>query len=123
MIATIWEVYNDRHGDFNKGADVVIRVIYLIIDSLILRLIFQKPFLDSLLLSTAIFFFFFDYAITYVLIKNGTLEPPRGVKYHWFSYMGKVGVFDNLAFWRKSPWLRFGIKLAYLIATLIIFLI
>jgi len=70
------------------------------------------------------FFAFFDYLIGYVLIKNGTLEPPRGVTYHWFTYEAKKGVFDNLKTWRKiGPWGRFLVKSLVLIGATILFIV
>lgn len=123
MIATIWEVWNDRKGDFNKGEDVFIRIIYLCGEAIIIGIIFNKPFIDSLLVSTSFFFLVFDYAIAYVLIKNGTLEPPKNVKYHWFSYQAKSGVFDNFKTWRNlSPWGKLGIKLGFFVVSMVIYI-
>ena len=122
MIATIWEVYNDRHGDLNKSQDVVIRCIWFIVEAATLRLFNHKPFFACLLLSTAVFFMIFDYAIGYVLIRNKVIEPRIGGGYSWFSVTGKRGWFDNLKLWKfASHWVRFGIKLAYLIIALVIF--
>lgn len=121
MIALIWEVYNDRHGDANKWFDVIVRLIVLVCESQLIHLFLHKPFITSLLLSTAIFFLFFDYVITYILIKNGTVEPPRGVRYNWFTYEAKSGIFDTMDWWKYSPWLRLGIKLAYFLVSLILF--
>ena len=122
MIATIWEVWNDRHGDLNKSQDVVIRAILLIIEAATLRLFTHKPFFTCLLLSSAVFFMFFDYLITYALIRNKVIEPRIGGGYSWFTVTGKKGWFDNLKPWKfASPWVRFGIKLAYLIVSLVLF--
>lgn len=124
MIATIWEVWNDRHGDLNKGADVLIRLILFGIEALILHWIFDKPHPDSLLLSAAIFFFTFDYAIAYVLIRNKVIEPRIGGGYTWFSYTGKKGFFDNIGIWKKAgPWLKFSVKLVVLITAIVIWII
>lgn len=124
MIATIWESWSDRNGDLNKSADVVIRVILLVIEGVILRLIFNKPFVDSLLLSTAIFFFFFDYLVAYVLIRNKVIEPRRGTTYTWWTYTAKKGVFDNLKFWRNmKPTTKFFVRLGVLVLATLIFII
>jgi hypothetical protein len=122
MIATIWEVWNDRHGDLNKLNDLIARVALIIIEALTISLIFHKPGITCLLISTAVFFMFFDYAITYVLIKNGIIEPRIGGGYSWFTYTAKKGLFDTMEWWKFSPWIRLGIKLAYFTISLILFI-
>jgi hypothetical protein len=119
MIATIWEVWNDRYGDLNKGWDVVVRINLLVIEAGIPHFAFDKTFFVCLMLSTAVFFLLFDYLITYVLIRNKVIEVPGA---HWFSYTGKKGWFDNLGWWKRSAWIRLGIKLAYFIISLILFI-
>lgn len=124
MIALILEVINDRDGDLNKGADVFVRLFFFAFEAWAVHFIFDKPAWAAFLLSTAIFFLFFDYVIAYVLIRNGTLEPPRGVKYHWFSYVAKEGVIDNLKFWKSlKPGIKLGIRIAYFVLSLVLFLI
>lgn len=123
MIATIWELWNDRKGDFNKMLDVIIRIALLALEAVAAHLQLQKPYLVALNLSAAIFFFFFDYLIAFILIRNGTLEPPRGVKYHWFTYVAKDGVVDNVPHWKNAnPWLKLAIRTLYLSGSLILFL-
>lgn len=74
-------------------------------------------------MSVAIHFLFFDYSIQYILIKNGTLEPPRGVKYHWFTYQAKAGVIDNIGLWRNmNPWVKLCIRVGYFTMALMLFL-
>ena len=124
MIAAIWEVYNDRHGDLNKSQDVLIRCALLLIETLILHFIFGKPLFDCFLLSVAVFTFVFDYAIGYVLIKNKVVEPRRGTSYSWFTYTAKKGFFDNIPLWKKAnPWVKFAIKLSFLIIAVVVFVI
>ena len=123
MIATIFEWFNDRKGDLNKDEDVFVRLLLLWFEAFALHFIFGKPVWSCFLLSASVFFFVFDYWIAYTLIKNGTIEPPRGVKYHWFSYTGKSGVVDNVPFWKKmNPWAKFSIRLLTLITAIIIYL-
>lgn len=122
MIATIWEVWNDYDGDKNKPGDVWMRAFLLWIEAVALHLITNGNILLAFNLSIAFFFLIFDYTINYVLIKNGTLEPPRGVRYHWFSYSGKSGVIDNLKFWRNmNPWVKLIIRMCYFILSLILY--
>lgn len=122
IIPTALELYNDRNGDTDKSFDVVLRVL-LMLGAAAGCLALHFSFWLSLNLSVAIFFAFFDYIIAYILIKNGTLEPPRGVKYHWYSYTAKDGIVDNFKFWRKmKPGWKLTIRLAYFTASLLIFL-
>lgn len=118
---TAWEIWNDRHGDLNKVTDVAVRLTLMGVTALICDVWFSL--IASLNLSIAIHFAFFDYIIAYILIKNGTIEPPRGVRIHWFTYVGKSGVVDNFKFWRnmRCGW-RFAIRLTYLTVSLLIFL-
>ena len=123
MIALIWEVWNDAAGDTDKKRDVYLRAILLVLEGVTLFAIFGWPIPLAWILSTSIHFLLFDYIIAYVLIKNGTLEPPRGVTYHWFTYTAKSGVVDNLKFWKNlNPWLKLLIRVGYfgLALTLII---
>ena len=124
MTATIYELWNDRRGDSNKSDDVIIRIALLCFEATALALGFNRPFIDSLLLTCSVFFLTFDYAIAYILIKNGTIEPPRGVKYHWFIYTGKSGYVDNIPLWKNmNPWLKFGLRLTVFAVALTIFIL
>lgn len=124
MIATIYEVINDRFGDKNKGFDVFIRMILFTLEAYILHLIFDKSVLVSLVIPFAVFFLVFDYWIAYVLIKNRIVEPPVGEKYHWFSYVAKKGWFDNLSFWRDTePGFKLGMRIGFFIAAILIFVL
>lgn len=116
MIATIWEVWNDRKGDFNKGFDVFIRMILFTLEAYILHLIFDKSVLVSLVIPFAVFFLFFDYLIAAVLIRNGVIQG------HWFNYQAKSGVVDNIGFWKRmNPWLKLGVRLIVFIVAVLIF--
>lgn len=123
-VPTAWEIWNDRKGDLNKSEDVFFRVLIIAVVSTVNVLLFDVPYFASLLLSLAIHFAFFDYIIAYILIKNGTIEPSRGIKLHWFTYVAKSGVVDNLKFWRnmRCGW-RFAIRLTFLAVSLLIFFI
>lgn len=124
MIATLWEVWNDRHGDLNKGADVLIRVCLVLAEALAIHFIFVKPVVDCILLSSAIFFMFFDYVVAYVMIKNKVVEPRRGTTYTWWVYTAKEGFFDNIPLWKKAgPWIKFSVKLVVLITAIVIWIL
>ena len=120
---TVIELYGDRHGDFNKKEDVIYRFLFMTGFSILVWIILKFNVLIAFNLSIAIHFAFFDYIIAYILIKNGIIEPPRGVRLHWFTYVGKSGVVDNFKFWRnmRCGW-RFAIRLTYLAVSLLILL-
>lgn len=118
MIATIWETWNDRKGDFNKGFDVFIRVILFTLEAYILHLIFDKSVLVSLVIPFAVFFLTFDYLVAAVLIKNKVIVG------HWFSVTGKKGAVDNIGFWKRmNPWAKLGVRSVVFIATVLIFVL
>lgn len=122
MIATFWEVWNDRLGDLNKTADVWIRCLLFLVEAVVLHLLTNKNIFICLNLSIAFFFLTFDYMINYVLIRNGTLEPPRGVKYHWWTYQAKKGVIDNLSFWKNlNPYVKLLIRVTYFLGSLVLY--
>lgn len=124
MIATLFELYGDRHGDFNKQGDLIWRVVLILAEAGLLAWLLHKPFVDSILLSSAIFFLVFDYLIAYVLIKNGTLEPPRGITYYWFDYIAKVGPFDNFKYWKAlKPRTKLFVRVVVLIGAVIIYIV
>lgn len=124
MIATIIEIWNDRHGDLNKADDIWFRVPLLFIDAVILYYLNNKNIFICFNLSAAIFFLTFDYSIAYILIKNGTIEPPRGIKYSWFTYVAKKGFVDNVPNWTDcNPWIKLGIRACYFTSALILYFI
>lgn len=124
MIATLWEAWNDRHGDLNKQTDLIWRVVLILLEAGLLAWFLHKPLVDSILVSSAVFFMCFDYLVGYVLIKNSVVEPRRGTSYSWWTYTAKKGFFDNIKVWRNlSPWAKFSIKLSVLIAAILIFIL
>jgi hypothetical protein len=123
LVPTGWELINDRKGDFNKVQDIFVRYGLGILAGVInFFWITGKPVFDSLLLSMGIHFAIFDYAIAYWLIRTGKIEPPRGVKYHWFDYLGNENPFDSL--WNRwNKWVRFSIRVVVLAAAIVIYII
>lgn len=122
-VPTVWELFDDKTGDTNKTPDTISRLIFMSSAGAAAHYISGENWLTAFNLSFAIFFMFFDYCISYILIRNGTLEPPRGVKYHWFSYSGKSGVIDNLKFWRNmNPWVKLFIRIGYLAIALFLYI-
>jgi hypothetical protein len=122
-LPTVYEISDDAEGDLNKKRDVIYRLLLMISMAFVAHLTGLSNFFVAFNLSLAIHFLFFDYIIQYILIKNGTLEPPKGVTYHWFTYQAKSGVIDNLRFWRNmNKWVKLGIKLAYFTISLILFI-
>lgn len=101
-----WEIFNDMDGETpkEKKLDVFIRVLMALIAAIVGFFIANKPIIDGFILSLAIHFFFFDYAITYVLQKRGVIES----KQSWFEYLGKSYTDDVLRQW--SPLTRLILK-------------
>lgn len=122
LIPTLWELYEDRKGDFNKTRDVVVRYALAILVGIIhFFWVTGKPVFDTVFLSMGINFLIFDYAIAYILIKSGKIEAPRGISYHWFFYLSH-SPFDSL--WYKwHPWVRFAVRVAVFGAALAIYII
>lgn len=119
---TVWELISDRKGDLNKETDVFIRVGIMAGVSTDISHFTWAGFLVSFNLSAAIFFLFFDYAITYILIHNGTIELPRGSKQTWFSYTAKSGFVDRVPNWKDAnPWLKLGIRVLYFTGSAILY--
>lgn len=119
---TVIELFDDRHGDKNKAMDVLYRLMMLAIAATAAVWATHNNFFAAMNLSLAIHFLTFDYAINYILIKNGTLEPPRGVKYHWWTYQAKVGVIDNLKAWKNlNPYVKLLIRVTYFVGSLALY--
>lgn len=124
MVATLWETFNDRHGDLNKAFDVFIRVLLFTAEGVALHFIFHKPLQDCIILSASVFFLTFDYLIAYVLIRNKVVEPRRGTTYTWFVYTAKKGAVDNIHFWKRmNPWVKLGVRVVVFIAAILIFIL
>lgn len=123
-LPTVWEIYNDRHGDLNKSSDVIWRIVIGLLAALAVSHLNLIRFVIAFNLSMAINFLLFDYLIAYILIRNGTLEPPKGVKYHWWSYIAKSGFVDNVPFWIKlNLWVKLAIRVVYFGISLLLYLI
>lgn len=127
IMPTGWELYNDRNGDKDKTKDVFVRYILMILAGVInFFWITGKAVFDSVFLSAGINFMVFDYAISGWLIWRKTkgkpgIEPPRGVVYHWFSYLSG-SPFDSI--WKGwNPWVRFAIRLIILITAIVIYIL
>lgn len=122
FIPTIWELINDRKGDYNKDIDVFYRLISAGVISFAVHLFAKVNIYAAFNLAMAIHFLFFDYAIAAILIHNKTLEPPRGVKYHWWTYQAKKGVIDNISFWKNlNPYVKLLIRVTYFVISIILY--
>lgn len=70
---TLWEWYNDRKGDFDKGADVIVRVSLMLLVAAY-PWYFGRSWIASANLSFAFFFLAFDYGINYILGRKPVFE-------------------------------------------------
>lgn len=121
-VPTAYELFDDKSGDTNKSSDTIYRLILTSGAATAAHYISGENWLTAFNLSFAIFFMFFDYCIAAILIRNGTLEPPRGVRYHWFTFTGKSGVIDNLSFWKTlNPYVKLLIRVTYFVIAIILY--
>lgn len=114
----LYHLWNDKDGEApeDKGIDILIMSVIAIAAAVVGFFIADKPIIDGLLLSAAIHFMLFDYAINYILYRNGVIENPN-----WFSHLGKSYTDDVLRQW--SPWTRFWIKVGILVAAVTIYIL
>lgn len=111
---TFWEINDDKRGDLNKKEDVAWRILGGCVVSICAWVFADKNPWLAFNMSMAIFFLFFDYLISYILIHNGTIELPRGSKYTWFNYTAKSGFVDRVPWWSKlNPWIKLLIRVTY----------
>ena len=119
----LWEQDNDKVGDFNKGFDVVIRLLLMLASGLVNFLLRDSAFMNlhslgqllkgmvkPTLESGAMFFLTFDYWINWRLgHKEALNEKGTG----WLEYLGKeikvegkptYNWFDNIHLWQKAGW-------------------
>ena len=111
----IWELLDDRKGDFNKAQDVIWRVLIAMSAASTIWILefihrMHHGFFQSIFLALSIHFMFFDYGINLIL----------GHKKDWFSYMGKKGVIDNYPLWHNlDPRRKLMIKLLIFLMAII----
>lgn len=114
----IWELWNDRNGDFNKKADVLFRALLIVNAGFIVWGFFNRNLFAAMNLSFAIHWLLFDYLIHIILYRNGVITSTA-----WFKYMGKSSKIDNISWWRNmNPWLRLQIRLTYFLISLYLYL-
>lgn len=121
----VWECIDDKDGDLNKRQDLYIRAAAMITVSVFNGVLnFKNIFIgiaSSFLLSWGIHFMLFDYTIAFILIKRQVVELKN---IHWFSYLGKLGAWDNWSPWRNlTQRNRLLIRLGFLIITAGLYLI
>lgn len=118
LVPTAWHLWNDKDGDRpeDKAGDILIVIAIAFTASAIGWMLGQRM-LDSLLLAWAIHFFYFDYAIVWILKKRGIIETKESV----FEYLGNSPV-DRLMK-KLSPMTRFWVRIGALIVAIIIYIL
>ena len=112
-VPTVWELWDDRNGDFNKKIDVWIRGALIVVFSMFAFLISLRNIVGCMALSAGIHFMFFDYGIAYIL----------GHVKDWFSYLGEKGFVDNISFWKgMKPKYRFVVRLVVFVFSIMLYL-
>jgi hypothetical protein len=127
----VWEVWNDKDGDSHlskawicqfipltsKKIDIGARVILMLAAAWVVWFVGIAGFWVSLLMSWAIHFLVFDYAVVYVLIKNEIIRASA----KWYDYLNGKG-FDNFKAWRNKAWyIRMGVRVAVFVIICIIY--
>lgn len=116
ILPTLWEVYDDRHGENKKGKVkdlVTVAVLYVVI-ALAFWWLFETHPLKSLALMLGIRILIFDYLVQYVLIKNGVISG------HWFFYQGKTAKWDRVLKY-LNPWIVLGLRVLFFAGTLFVY--
>lgn len=118
----LWEVQDDKEGDFNKQEDVIIRICIALGASglnMLLRFAISLPNMEwhyifkPIALSFGLFFFIFDY-----WIASKFVEPDKV-----YRYLGAEGKFDSNKYWvALGPDGRFCLKLIVLVASIIYYI-
>jgi undecaprenyl pyrophosphate phosphatase UppP len=119
FVPLIWELINDRNGEApnEKTQDIFIRLLLAITAAVVGWYIAGKAIPDGVLLSLAIHFVVFDYAITWILKKRKVIETKESA----FSYLGKSWTDDVLRQWK--PMTRFLVKLGVLVGAVIMYIL
>lgn len=125
----IWELNNDKDGDAHlvsigfgwtiesKTLDVFFRCGIALIVSWVNWFIGNNGFFQSLFMSFAIHFLFFDYIIIYILKERGIITPSA----KWWDYLGSKGM-DTKEWWKNKTWpVRMAVKIAVFIIACIIY--
>lgn len=113
----IWEVRDDKHGDNNKIEDVVYRGALMLAAAGMVTVLTYHSYVGSLLMTFAIFFLVFDYAMNIRLVRSGIYA---GVG--WFAHLGKSSVLDRWEWWKNlNPWYRFAIRVGVLVVAIIVY--
>lgn len=112
------ELLNDAKGDYNKRIDVVIRLLLSVAVGIFTHFIAGKNILAGINLAIGIHFMFFDYAINYILYRNGVITSPA-----WFSYLGRSSKVDKIKLWKSiGPYGRLFVKLFYFLISIWLYL-
>lgn len=119
LAASEIEARNDQHGESKK--DKIRDGVYLTIFASLLsylswRLADVHP-LKTIAVLLAVRVLYFDYRVSYLLIKNGVISG------HWFDYVGKTSWFDVNVTSKVNPWLRLVLRVAILSGSIALLLI
>ena len=110
-VPTILELIDDRKGDHNKMEDIVLLTIISVLLSVSLNFMLSRVWIswrlfDYMLFTWGIHFLFFDYAVVYLLRKNGVITATAKV----FRYTGKsTKIWDQLQA-KIKWWIRIIIR-------------
>ena len=113
FVPTITELLNDRRGDDNKVQDIVVLTIISLALSMALNFLISGTVVSWAIVKYMVFmwgihFVFFDYAVVYLLRKNGIIRASAKV----FRYTGKSTKWWDQLQARVKWWIRIIFRLA-----------
>lgn len=109
-LPTIWELYDDRHGETadKKKKDVFIRIGI----SILVGVVHPHATWWTGMISSLLFFgLTFDYAYNLIIMRRKD----------WFTYLGQTAKMDKWSWWRNmNPWARLGCRVGLWVAGTIV---
>jgi Mn2+/Fe2+ NRAMP family transporter len=101
-IPFIVAMWNDRNGDKHPNFDWILEVTLMIVVAYLVqwKVVPEKKMYQTLILSGAIFFSLFPFAVNYMLIFiTKKIELKKDVK--WYNHFSKDAIPDRWPFWNE----------------------
>ncbi len=118
LIASEVEARNDQWGESKTGKfwDAVFLTIFLSLVGWIAYAIDSIHPLKTIVLLLSVRICYFDYRVSYLLIRNKVIVG------HWFTYTGKTSRWDKLIS-KLNPWAMLAIRVCLFFFSVVWFLI
>jgi len=118
LIASEVEARNDQWGESKKDKirdGVFLTIFASAVSYLAWRFVEINP-LKTVAVLLAVRIAYFDYRVSYLLIKNKVIVG------HWFTYSGKTAKWDKVIS-KVNPWVRLAVRIVFFACCLLFFLI